>query len=268
MVAVITILQVNVVMSLLLYIMFLAYMCGIQAPPPGRHTANPDPVSSLIFQVLQAEINRGRAQHDPDSEEEVLDSPTPPIDRLSEDLDYLQEAPPIYQPVMDVGWEVLQHKGYNSPRVLLSMRPPLQPPPPYLMDDFTASSHAPNRTRKKRQSEHRSSHGEYSVCDSQSQWVTNKSSAVDIHGRQVTVLSAVRSGNTDVRQYFYETRCHKARPTQGGCRGIDDRHWNSQCKTTQTFVRALTSDQTSVGWRWIRIDTSCVCALSRKHRRV
>nr|AAW28864.1 neurotrophin 3 precursor, internal deletion [synthetic construct] len=57
----------------------------------------------------------------------------------------------------------------------------------------------------------------------------------------------------------------EARPVKNGCRGIDDKHWNSQCKTSQTYVRALTSENNKlVGWRWIRIDTSCVCALSRK----
>uniref|UniRef100_A0A8D0FD89 Neurotrophin-3 n=1 Tax=Strix occidentalis caurina TaxID=311401 RepID=A0A8D0FD89_STROC len=130
-----------------------------------------------------------------------------------------------------------QQRRYNSPRVLLSDNTPLEPP-------------------------HR---GEYSVCDSESLWVTDKSSAIDIRGHQVTVLGEIKTGNSPVKQYFYETRCKEAKPVKNGCRGIDDKHWNSQCKTSQTYVRALTSENNKlVGWRWIRIDTSCVCALSRK----
>uniref|UniRef100_A0A3Q3W9K8 Neurotrophin-3 n=1 Tax=Mola mola TaxID=94237 RepID=A0A3Q3W9K8_MOLML len=148
-----------------------------------------------------------------------------------------------------------QHKRYNSPRVLLSDRPPLQPPPLYL-------------TRKKRYAEHKSYRGEYSVCDSESQWVTDKTQAVDTKGNPVTVLAKIKTSATqDIKQFFYETRCRTPRPFKAGCRGIDDKNWNSQCKTTQTFVRALTQIHTSVGWRWIRIDTSCVCALSRKRHR-
>uniref|UniRef100_A0A3B4Z3L9 Neurotrophin-3 n=1 Tax=Stegastes partitus TaxID=144197 RepID=A0A3B4Z3L9_9TELE len=165
-----------------------------------------------------------------------------------------------------------QHKRYNSPRVLLSDRPPLQPPPLYLADDFVSGgpdgAAAGNKTRKKRYAEHKSYRGEYSVCDSESQWVTDKTQAVDTRGDPVTVLAKIKTSATqDIKQYFYETRCRTPRPFKGGCRGIDDKNWNSQCKTTQTYVRALTQVRNSVGWRWIRIDTSCVCALSRKRHR-
>uniref|UniRef100_A0A8C2ZVN5 Neurotrophin-3 n=1 Tax=Cyclopterus lumpus TaxID=8103 RepID=A0A8C2ZVN5_CYCLU len=160
---------------------------------------------------------------------------------------------------------------YNSPRVLLSDRPPLQPPPLYLTDDYVSGGSdgaAANKTRKKRYVEHKSYRGEYSVCDSESQWVTNKTQAVDTGGYPVTVLAKFKiSATQDIKQFFYETRCRTPRPFKGGCRGIDDKNWNSQCKTTQTYVRALTQVRNSVGWRWIRIDTSCVCALSRKRRR-
>ncbi|NXX59838.1 NTF3 protein, partial [Scopus umbretta] len=135
-----------------------------------------------------------------------------------------------------------QQRRYNSPRVLLSDNTPLEPPPLYLMEDYIGNSVVVNRTsRRKRYAEHKSHRGEYSVCDSESLWVTDKSSAID------------------------SLRCKEAKPVKNGCRGIDDKHWNSQCKTSQTYVRALTSENNKlVGWRWIRIDTSCVCALSRK----
>uniref|UniRef100_A0A674E117 Neurotrophin-3 n=1 Tax=Salmo trutta TaxID=8032 RepID=A0A674E117_SALTR len=224
-------------MSMLLYVLFLAYLYGIQATHMERQQPPPtqDPVNSLIIQLLQADLTRGRGRQTRDT------------------------SPPFGPP-----------KHYNSPRVLLSERAPLQPPPLYSIDDYAGSSDRTNKTRRKRYAEHKSYRGEYSVCDSQSQWVTDKTNAVDIRGRQVTVLDQIKTGTAEsnfVKQYFYETKCRTAKPFKSGCRGIDDKHWNSQCKTSQTYVRALTQDRTSVGWRWIRIDTSCVCALSRKHRR-
>uniref|UniRef100_A0AAR2L891 Brain-derived neurotrophic factor n=1 Tax=Pygocentrus nattereri TaxID=42514 RepID=A0AAR2L891_PYGNA len=46
------------------------------------------------------------------------------------------------------------------------------------------------------------------------------------------------------------------------------RHYNSQCRTTQSYVRALTMDsKRKIGWRFIRIDTSCVCTLTIKRGR-
>nr|P25434.1 RecName: Full=Neurotrophin-3; Short=NT-3; AltName: Full=HDNF; AltName: Full=Nerve growth factor 2; Short=NGF-2; AltName: Full=Neurotrophic factor [Raja clavata] len=37
-------------------------------------------------------------------------------------------------------------------------------------------------------------------------------------------------------------RCKESKPGKNGCRGIDDKHWNSQCKTSQTYVRALSKE--------------------------
>uniref|UniRef100_A0A8C7K5P9 Neurotrophin-3 n=1 Tax=Oncorhynchus kisutch TaxID=8019 RepID=A0A8C7K5P9_ONCKI len=233
-------------MSMLLYVLFLAYLYGIQATHMERQQPPPtqDPINSLIIQLLQADLTRGRGRQGEGQDRQAQDT-------LSSDL-------------------LEQQKHYNSPRVLLSERAPLQPPPLYSIDDYVGSSDRTNKTRRKRYAEHKSYRGEYSVCDSQSQWVTDKTNAVDIRGRQVTVLDQIKMGTAEsnfVKQYFYETKCRTAKPFKSGCRGIDDKHWNSQCKTSQTYVRALTQDRTSVGWRWIRIDTSCVCALSRKHRR-
>ncbi|XP_036374158.1 neurotrophin-3 isoform X2 [Megalops cyprinoides] len=269
MVTFITILQVNLVMSILLYVMFLAYLCGIKATSMDKRSPTQDPVNALVIKLLQADITRTKqrqAEAQDDKAEDVL--PPAALDP-PEEADYPERMPPsVYQPVLDIGAELLkQHKRYNSPRVLLSDRPPLQPPPLYLIDDYVGASEAANKTRKKRNVEHKSYRGEYSVCDSESQWVTDKTNAVDIRGHQVTVLGVIKTSGTEVKQYFYETKCRSAKPFKSGCRGIDDKHWNSQCKTSQTYVRALTSEKTSVGWRWIRIDTSCVCALSRKQRR-
>ncbi|CAJ1054268.1 neurotrophin-3 [Xyrichtys novacula] len=292
MVTFITILQVNLVMSILLYVMVLVYLYGIQATTmdsshQGQQQPSPDPLNSLIIQLLQADLTKGRTRGN--QSQQGKSRHTEPQETLPPLLS--ENFPPEEQGDADQwgtgarsggsseGWAdqqvmllssdlLRQHKRYNSPRVLLSDRPPLQPPPLYLADDFVESSATGNKTRKKRYAEHKSYRGEYSVCDSESQWVTDKTQAVDTRGDQVTVLAKIKTTATqDIKQYFFETRCRTPRPFKGGCRGIDDKNWNSQCKTTQTYVRALTQVRNTVGWRWIRIDTSCVCALSRKRHR-
>lgn len=252
-------------MSVLLYLMFLAYLFGFQARPSERRPPARDPVNALIIQLLQEGLSRDRqrgAGAEPPAREGAGPSrePRPPE---YEAWDYPGEGG---HSAADVGADFLkQSKRFSSPRVLLSDRPPLQPPPLYLADEYAGAEG--NRTRRRRHTQHRSYRGEYSVCDSESQWVTDKTTAVDIRGRQVTVLGSIKASGLEVKQYFYETNCRNSRPARSGCRGIDDKHWNSQCKTAQTYVRALTAERNSVGWRWIRIDTSCVCALSRKKRR-
>ncbi|XP_070848275.1 neurotrophin-3 [Chaetodon trifascialis] len=300
MVTFITILQVNLVMSILLYVMVLVYLYGIQATnmdssrqgqQQQQQQPSPDPLNSLIIQLLQADLTRGKIRGNQSQQGKSRDmeprDTLPPLLSANFPLEEQGDAEQwgmggrsgvssddvVDQQVMLLNTDLLrQHKRYNSPRVLLSDRPPLQPPPLYLADDFMSGGldggPAANKTRKKRYAEHRSYRGEYSVCDSESQWVTDKTQAVDTRGDPVTVLAKIKTSATqDIKQYFYETRCRTPRPFKGGCRGIDDKNWNSQCKTTQTYVRALTQVRNSVGWRWIRIDTSCVCALSRKRHR-
>ncbi|KAM4711500.1 neurotrophin-3 [Anableps anableps] len=297
MVTFITILQVNLVMSILLYAMVLVYLYGIQASSMNsnhhgqqHHLPSPDPLNSLIIQLLQADLTRERTQgnhgqpgrsrdtkrHDPLL---PLSGPNLPF-KDQEDAEQWGRSGgssegAAEQQVMVVNSDLLRnHKRYISPRVVLSDRPPLQPPPLYLTDDFISGglegAAAGNETRKKRQARHRSYRGEFSVCDSVSSWV-NKTSATDIRGLNVTVIPSIRSADRrEIRQYFYETKCQgeeNSRTTMRQCRGIDEKDWSSQCKTTQTFVRALTKHKTTVGWRWIRINTSCVCALSRKRMR-
>ncbi|XP_072530096.1 neurotrophin-3 [Salminus brasiliensis] len=258
MVTFITILQVNLVMSILLYVMFLAYLYGISATlANNRQRPTQDPINTLIVKLLQADIVRARQRQDEGPPEAAL--PTAPSE-----TEYPQR-PTAKRPVAD---ELLrQHKRYNSPRVLLSERPPLQPPPLYLTDDFVGSPEGGNRTRQKRYAEHKSYRGEFSVCESESRWVTDRTTAVDTHGHDVSVLTEIGMVWPGMKQYFYETSCKRSRPFKSGCQGIDDKHWNSQCKTSQTFVRALTQFDNMLRWRWIRINTACVCALSRKRRR-
>ncbi|TRZ11316.1 hypothetical protein HGM15179_015783 [Zosterops borbonicus] len=256
------ILQVNKVMSILFYVIFLSYLRGIQSSNMDQRSLPEDSINSLIIKLIQADILKNKlSKQMVDIKENYQKTDT------QQDMDGEENVKSDFQPVISVDTDLLrQQRRYNSPRVLLSDNTPLEPPPLYLMEDYIGNSVVVNRTsRRKRYAEHRGHRGEYSVCDSESLWVTDKSSAIDIRGHQVTVLGEIKTGNSPVKQYFYETRCKEAKPVKNGCRGIDDKHWNSQCKTSQTYVRALTSENNKlVGWRWIRIDTSCVCALSRK----
>ncbi|XP_076975905.1 beta-nerve growth factor [Tamandua tetradactyla] len=165
--------------------------------------------------------------------------------------------------------KLFKKRRLRSPRVLFSTQPP-----PVAADardpDWEAAGAAPlNRTRRsKRSSSHPVFHrGEFSVCDSVSVWVGDKTTATDIKGKEVMVLGEVNINNSVFKQYFFETKCRDPNPVDGGCRGIDSKHWNSYCTTTHTFVKALTKEGKQAAWRFIRIDTACVCVLSRKTAR-
>ncbi|KAM4677672.1 neurotrophin-3 isoform 2-T2 [Discoglossus pictus] len=263
------ILQVNRVMSILFCVMFLPYLCGIHATNMDKRDLPENSMNSLFIKLMQADLLKNKISKQVVNTKENQQSTIPKAEILL-DMDVVDNVKSDFQPVISLEVELIKQqkqRRYNSPRVLLSDSLPLEPPPLYLMDDYIGHSKAAsNRTsRRKRYADHKSHRGEYSVCDSESLWVTDKSNAIDIRGHHVTVLGEIKTGNSPVKQYFYETRCKEARPVKNGCRGIDDKHWNSQCKTSQTYVRALTSENNKlVGWRWIRIDTSCVCALSRK----
>ncbi|XP_061689429.1 nerve growth factor [Syngnathoides biaculeatus] len=136
-----------------------------------------------------------------------------------------------------------------SPRVLFSAQPP------------DAERGSRGRRRRAGQPQHR---GVYSVCESVSMWVGNKTKATDISGNEVTVLPDVNINNVNKKQYFFETTCYSSHADNSGCLGIDVRHWNSRCTNSHTFVRALTSFKNLVAWRLIRINVACVCVLSRK----
>ncbi|KAM9112992.1 neurotrophin-4 [Pangshura tecta] len=153
----------------------------------------------------------------------------------------------------------------SSPRVALASRAPAEPPLLLLLEEEPGVRAGPaNGTRRARRAggAEAARRGEMSVCDSVSLWVTDKRAAVDIRGKAVTVLSEVQTLTGPLKQYFFETKCNPAGGTTGGCRGVDRRHWLSECKAKQSYVRALTADADKlVGWRWIRIDTACVCTL-------
>ncbi|XP_068451211.1 nerve growth factor [Clinocottus analis] len=151
-------------------------------------------------------------------------------------------------------------RRYLSPRVLFSAQPPDAEPAE--SQGAAGGGGGGGRTRRRAaQPQHR---GVYSVCESISVWVGNKTKATDISGNEVTVLPDVNINNVNKKQYFFETTCHSARTGSTGCLGIDARHWNSYCTNSHTFVRALTSFKNLVAWRLIRINVACVCVLSRK----
>ncbi|XP_035272882.1 brain-derived neurotrophic factor isoform X3 [Anguilla anguilla] len=155
-------------------------------------------------------------------------------------------------------------------RVMISNQVPLEPPLLFLLEEYKNYLDAANMSMRVRRHSDPSRRGELSVCDSISQWVTavDKKTAIDMSGQTVTVLEKVPVPNGQLKQYFYETKCNPMGYTKDGCRGIDKRHYNSQCRTTQSFVRALTMDsKKKIGWRFIRIDTSCVCTLTIKRGR-
>uniref|UniRef100_UPI0037E9595B uncharacterized protein n=1 Tax=Semicossyphus pulcher TaxID=241346 RepID=UPI0037E9595B len=123
--------------------------------------------------------------------------------------------------------------------------------------------------------------GEKSVCESESVWVTDKTTAIDSRGERVTILQEIQTQTGPLKQYFYETRCRQAEQQSSvgrskgaaaksmgtgvagaGCLGVDKKQWVSECKAKESYVRALTRDANNrTGWRWIRIDSSCVCVL-------
>ncbi|TRZ02489.1 hypothetical protein DNTS_013600 [Danionella cerebrum] len=245
-------------MSILLYVMFLAYLYGISASSMDKQRPTQDPINGLIIKLLQAEISQQK-------QDKAFTSSS--FNTSASSADYKEKSHSgLRQPFRDISPAFLrQYKRYNSPRVLLSDRPPLKPPPLYLMDDFVSSQDS-NRTRQKRYAEHKSYRGEFSVCESQSKWV-EKTEAVDVTAKKVTVLKYYNTKFKSYSQYFYETTCNLNVSTNRNCQGIDEKRWNSQCKTTQAFVRAYTSSDGIESWRWIRINTACVCALSRKHKR-
>ncbi|XP_056881816.1 brain-derived neurotrophic factor isoform X2 [Takifugu flavidus] len=157
-----------------------------------------------------------------------------------------------------------------SSRVMLSNQVPLEPPLLFLLEEYKNYLDAANMSMRVRRHSDPSRRGELSVCDSISQWVTavDKKTAIDMSGQTVTVMEKVPVNNGQLKQYFYETKCNPMGYTKDGCRGIDKRHYNSQCRTTQSYVRALTMDsKKKIGWRFIRIDTSCVCTLTIKRGR-
>ncbi|CAO2599433.1 Beta-nerve growth factor [Lemmus lemmus] len=219
---------------MLFYTLITAFLIGVQAEP---YTESDVPEGDSVPQAHWTKL-----QHSLDTAlRRARSAPAAPIAaRVTGQTRNITVDPRLFK-----------KRRLRSPRVLFST----QPPP--------TSTH-----RSKRSSTHPVFHmGEFSVCDSVSVWVGDKTTATDIKGKEVTVLGEVNINNSVFKQYFFETKCRAPNPVESGCRGIDSKHWNSYCTTTHTFVKALTTDDKQAAWRFIRIDTACVCVLSRKAAR-
>ncbi|XP_073512536.1 neurotrophin-4-like [Phyllobates terribilis] len=234
-------------MLLRLYVMVISYLCAIKAAPFQNQTTDWDygpKNSSNSTDHLQNFFNFSEGLHDG-----------------------------IY-PDLTTTYPDMAGKEWNhySPRVALTRQEPFGPPLLFLADELISHSESANRTSRVKRARGSdaispSRRGELSVCDSKNGWVTNKHSAIDMHGKTVTILSEIQTLTGPLKQYFFETKCDPEGGTTNGCRGVDKRQWLSECKQKQSYVRALTMDEKLVGWRWIRIDTACVCTLlSRRGR--
>ncbi|XP_067830283.1 neurotrophin-4-like [Heptranchias perlo] len=239
-----------------LYAMVVSYLGGIKAAPLQSNTALQGQGSPRDVLVPQTQPND-----------------TEPVDEASDSHFLLQDIVPDLRGLgaEDSGKEW----DFYSPRVTLAAQPPGAPPLLFIMEESLSQNQVANRTARMRRQSGISSvdpsrRGDLSVCDSSSGWVSDRRAAVDIHGKTVALLTDVPTSTGPLKQYFYETKCNEQSTTaQGGCRGVDKKRWISACKTKQSYVRALTMDaQKRAGWRWIRIDTSCVCTLINRTGRM
>ncbi|XP_012880130.1 PREDICTED: beta-nerve growth factor [Dipodomys ordii] len=239
-------------MPMLFYALLTACLIGVRAEPsPASNAPAGDAVPRAHWTRLQHSLDTAlRKAHG---------APAAPIAaRVSGETRNISVDPRLFK-----------KRRLRSPRVLFSTQPPPVSGDPQDPDLPLPEGSAFNRTQRSRRSpSHPVFHmGEFSVCDSVSVWVGDKTTATDIKGKEVAVLSEVNINNSVFKQYFFETKCREPSPAEGGCRGIDAKHWNSYCTTTHTFVKALTTDAKQAAWRFIRIDTACVCVLSRKAAR-
>lgn len=244
--------QVHSVMSMLFYTLITVFLIGIQAEPySDSNVLSGDTIPQAHWTKLQHSLDTAlRRAHS---------APAAPIAaRVAGQTLNITVDPRLFK-----------KRRLHSPRVLFSTQPPPLSTDAQDLDFEVDGAASVNRThRSKRSSTHPVFHmGEFSVCDSVSVWVADKTTATDIKGKEVTVLAEVNVNNNVFKQYFFETKCRDPSPVDSGCRGIDSKHWNSYCTTTHTFVKALTTDNKQAAWRFIRIDTACVCVLNRKAAR-
>ncbi|CAL8325744.1 unnamed protein product [Merluccius merluccius] len=120
-----------------------------------------------------------------------------------------QSLSPLDLPIPEVDPKVFSKRRFrSSPRVVFSDVPPSHDVPEGKDSESGGDGGGGGGARgsrvRRRVPEHR---GEYSVCDSISHWVDNRTTATDIAGNEVTVLPNVRIENLVKRQFFYETTC-------------------------------------------------------------
>ncbi|XP_051494911.1 beta-nerve growth factor [Apus apus] len=238
--------EVRCVMSMLYYTLIIAFLIGTQAAPKSEDNA------PLEYPTEHSLLNAHRSNK---AASKISHSHSTWTTGGREAINITMDP------------KIFKKRRFRSPRVLFST----QPPPVSGQGqniEFLSSADSLNRTARTKRGAHPVLHrGEFSVCDSVSMWVGDKITATDIKGKEVTVLGEVNINNNIFKQYFFETKCRDPKPVSSGCRGIDAKHWNSYCTTTHTFVKALTMEGKQAAWRFIRIDTACVCVLSRKSGR-
>ncbi|XP_043939285.1 neurotrophin-4 [Protopterus annectens] len=240
-------------MIILLYAMVISHICAINAAPFQTGTTGKDQGQR---QPHQAQQNTTVAAEDRQEELHAY------MNFLSSTQ--IPEVRNIDTTILGTEWDLY------SPRVSLTNETPSGPPLLFLMEEHISHQEVANRTLRAKRADNSDyidpvRRGELSVCDSISAWVMDKVTAVDSYGKTVNVLTEVQTPKGPLRQYFYETNCHQSKSTISGCRGVDKRQWISECKPKQSYVRALTVDnEKKVGWRWIRINTACVCVLVQR----
>lgn len=271
--------QVRRVMTILFVTMVISYISCMRAAPvreipglQGGHWAE-------SYLDAAAAVTSGSRGHGTPQSEGGLPSLTDTFEQVIEELlegegEATQQLGPGADQGQGGGGPVATADSKDvdlyASRVMISNQVPLEPPLLFLLEEYKNYLDAANMSMRVRRHSDPARRGELSVCDSISQWVTavDKKTAIDMSGQTVTVLEKVPVTNGQLKQYFYETKCNPLGYTKEGCRGIDKRHYNSQCRTTQSYVRALTMDsKRKIGWRFIRIDTSCVCTLTIKRGR-
>ncbi|XP_056438960.1 neurotrophin-7 [Gadus chalcogrammus] len=231
----------------------------------------------------------------------------PPATQTPGAVSVPQSISPLDLSIPEVDPKIFSKRRFrSSPRVVFSETPPSHDVPEGKDSDVSGGAGGGGRgSRVRRRAGTQLMHrGEYSVCDSVSDWVGNRTTATDIWGNEVTVLPNVRIENLVKKQFFYETTClsptqrgpggsgaagggggggaagaggnrgggragarsrkQSSRAADSGCRGIDVRYWNSYCTNTHTYVSAMTTFEEKAAWRNIRINVACVCVLTRK----
>ncbi|XP_064594869.1 uncharacterized protein LOC135461622 [Liolophura sinensis] len=110
----------------------------------------------------------------------------------------------------------------------------------------------------------------YPVCPSRNEWRLIYT-ARDINNTAVELFQP--QDGSEGQQWFYTVSCDQTRITAlnptcpSCCTGIDHRRFSSECLTMKSYVIALVKRQqdTFFDWNWIKVESSCSCAITRKH---
>ena len=147
---------------------------------------------------------------------------------------------------------------HTSSRTTFSTEEPSSPP----WDTMDTTPRRRRHLREKKETTHPREHHHVHVCDQVSGWVV-LDYAEDSWGNNVTIVQEIDVGGVRVNQFFYETRCREER---NPCTGIDTSKYRSQCRNKYSWVYANVYHGNTIGWRFIRISSSCNCALQKRSR--